>query len=109
MVFKRPGLLVTRRRGGGIRGEGHCESLGSTRRIKNSESGTHQLFDDGLDKRGEAQALLVLVIHKLCKLGNALGVGVGLKDVALLLEQNTQLLVVCDDAIVYNEELAFGV
>jgi hypothetical protein len=70
--------------------------------------GALELLDHGLGKLGEADARVVIV-KVLCKLGDALGIGLGLELEALSSQQGLELLVVGDDAIVDNGELPVGV
>lgn len=70
--------------------------------------GALELGDDGLGQVDKVE-VGVLVVDVLCQLGNALGVGLGLKLVALGLQKRLKLLVVCDDSIVDNGELPVGV
>lgn len=70
--------------------------------------GTLELVDNGLGEVGEAN-LGVLVVDVLGELGNALGIGLGLKLEALALEKNLQLLVVGNDTIVDDGEFPGGV
>jgi len=69
---------------------------------------TYQLLDDGLDKRSEGQVSIGLfsVIDILCELGNTLSVSLALKDIAILLQDSLELLVVGDDTVVNDGELA---
>ena len=55
---------------------------------------THDLLDDGLDEGGEGEPLVGLrVPDVLAEDGDGLGVGLGLKVVASLLENKLELLV----------------
>lgn len=67
-----------------------------------------ELFDDGLGKNGEFNVRM-LIIQVLGKLSNALGVGLGLKLETLALEEELQLFVVGDDAIVNYRKLPFRI
>lgn len=69
---------------------------------------TLKLLDNGLGQVGEPD-LWVLVVDVLCELGDALGIGLGLKAEALALEQGLELLVVGNDTIVNDGELPVGV
>jgi hypothetical protein len=72
---------------------------------------TYQLLDDGLDKRSEGQVSIGLfsVIDILCELGNTLSVSLALKDIAILLQDSLELLVVGNDTVVNDGELAGSV
>ena len=72
---------------------------------------TYQLLDDALDEVGEGQVLVALlrVPDVLGKLSNGLGIGLALKGVAFLLENQPELTVVGDDSIVDDRELVLGV
>ena len=69
---------------------------------------TLQLLDDCLRERGELE-VWVLVVEVFGKLGNALGVCVGLESEASTFEKSLQLLIVGDDTIVDDRELPFRI
>jgi hypothetical protein len=74
--------------------------------MRNEREGTNQLFDDGLDEGSKGEPLRRLrVPDVLAQHGDGLGVGLGLKVVASLLENHLELLVVCDDSVVDDGEL----
>jgi hypothetical protein len=77
-------------------------------RLDQKTESSLELFDDGLDESGEAQ-FRVLAINVLCELRDGLSVRLGLELVALALEEDLELLVVCDDTIVDDGELPVGV
>jgi hypothetical protein len=87
---------------------GSDDLVGVVDRLDEETEGALELLDDGLDERGEAE-LGVLAVDVLGELGNGLGIGLGLELVALALEENLQLLVVCDDTVVDDGELPGGV
>jgi hypothetical protein len=63
-------------------------------RLEDEGEGSLELHDDRLDESGEADLLALLrVVEVLGEDGGDLSVGVGLEDVAALLEDETQLLV----------------
>jgi hypothetical protein len=72
---------------------------------------TYQLLDDSLDERSEGQVSIGLfsVIDILCELGNTLSVSLALKDIAILLQDSLELLVVGNDTVVNDGELAGSV
>lgn len=82
--------------------------MGEVDRLEEQAESALELLDDGLDQAGEAQ-VRVLGVDVLCELGNSLCVGLRLKLEALALEQDLELLVVCDDSIVDDGELPVGV
>jgi hypothetical protein len=87
---------------------GSNDLVGVVNRLDQQSIGTLKLLDNGLDEIGESN-LGVLVVNVLGKLGNALGIGLGLKLEALGGEQGLQLLVVGDDTIVDNDKLGVGI
>ncbi len=82
-----------------------CDDLvGVVNRLHQKAKGALQLLDDSLGKVGEVDRW-VLVVQVFSKLWDDLCVRLGLKLEALALQQNSQLLVIRDDAIVDNREL----
>jgi hypothetical protein len=82
--------------------------MGVVDRLDQKTESSLELLDDGLDKSGEAQ-VWVLAIDVLCELRDGLSVGLRLELVALALEQDLELLVVCDDTVMDDGELPVGV
>lgn len=82
--------------------------MGVVDRLQQQTESTLQLGNNSLGKRGEVDRR-VLVVDVLCKLGDALGIGLTLKNHSPALQQSLQLLVVGDDAVVNDGEPRGGV
>ena len=64
------------------------------------------------DKFGELREInvaLLLIEDVLGELGNTLRVCLCLKDVPLVLENSLQFAVICDDTVMDDDELSFGI
>lgn len=73
-------------------------------RLEQQTEGTFKFLDDRLGQDCEFNVGM-LVIEVLGKLGNAFGIGLGLKAESLALKQGLQFLVVRDDTVVDDGEL----
>ena len=51
----------------------------------------------------------MLVVQVFRELRNTLGIGFGLESESLALQQSAELLVICNDTIVDDGELPFGI
>ena len=63
-----------------------------------------KLFHYHLDKVGKSQRLcpFLRIIKELCELGDTLGIGVRLEDMAVFLQKGTPNLIVGDNTVVNN-------
>jgi hypothetical protein len=82
--------------------------MGVVDRLDQKTESSLKLLDHGLDESREAQ-VWVLAVNVLCELRDGFSIRLSLELVALALEQDLELLVVCDDAVVDDGELPVGV
>jgi hypothetical protein len=79
--------------------------VGEVGGFENESKRSFELLDDGLDELGKVESLMRLtVVDVFTESRNDLGVSVGVKDVASLVQDVFELLVVCDDTIVDQAE-----
>lgn len=82
--------------------------MGIVDRLDQQTIGTLKLLNNCLGEVSEVN-LGVLVVDVFCKLGNALGIGLGLEMEALVLKKSLKFLVVGNDTIVDDRKLPVGV
>jgi len=81
--------------------------IGIVLRLENKGEGTFELLENGFDKLGERDALVWLrVIDIFCEDGNGLRVGLALKLVAAVLEDEAEGGGISDDTVVHDDEIA---
>lgn len=84
--------------------------IGIVLRLEDKGEGSLELFENGLDKLGERNALVWLrVVDIFGKDGNGLRVGLALKLVATVLENEAKGGSIGDDTVVHDDEITVGI
>ena len=79
-------------------------------RLEDKGEGTLELLEYGFDKLGERDTLVWLrVIDVFCKDGNGLRVGLALKLVTAVLEDEAEGGGIGDDTVMHNDEITGGI
>jgi len=84
--------------------------IGIVLRLEDKGEGTLELLENGFDKLGERDTLVWLrVVDIFRKDGNGLRVGLALKLVTAVLEDETEGGGIGDDTVVHDDEIAGGI
>jgi hypothetical protein len=84
--------------------------IGIVLRLEDKGEGTLELLENGLDKLGEGDTLVGLrVVDIFGKDGNGLRVGLALKLVTAVLEDEAEGGGIGDDTVVHDDEIAGGI
>ena len=86
---------------------GGNDLVGIVLRLEDESEGTLELFENGFNKLGERDALVWLrIVNIFCEDGDGLRVGLALKLVATVLENEAEGGSVSNDPVVYDDEVA---
>ena len=89
---------------------GGDDFIGIVLRLEDKGEGTLEFLEDGFDKLGEGDTLVWLrVVDVFRKDGDGLRVGLALKLVTAVLEDEAEGGGIGDDTIVYDDEIAGGI
>lgn len=89
---------------------GNYDLIGIVLRLEDKGEGTLELFENGFDKLSERDTLVRLrVVDIFRKDGNGLRIGLALKFVTAILEDEAEGGGIGDDTVVHDEEIIGGI